>query len=1250
MSVSAAAASPEPQKIGPYDVIGELGRGGMGVVYRARPSGGGADVALKIPFAELSSGFGSMRREIHALSRLRHPGVVRIIESGLEKGVPWYAMELLEAQTLDEILGIVDEPDEVTAVKRVAAPMERGGRITTGPRRISIRSDLSRALTLMYRLARVLTYVHAHGFVHRDLKPRNILVRPGDRPIVTDFGLMGNFGARTGREILEVGGWVMGTAVYLAPEQAKGELVDARADLYAFGVMLYEIVTGRLPFEAPSFHTVVRMHLNDAVPPPSMLVDGVPPALESLILSLLEKEPGNRPGYAEDVAALLLDAGAQRDEEFDLKIPAYLYRPHMIGRESTVASLCDSLDPAKKGRGAFLMLGGESGIGKTSVAAAFAREATMRHFRVVTGECEAIGGQPLHPLRSLFREIAEICRTDPEVLARVLGTRLTTLREQDPVFAALADDDLPRVAPEIAARRLFSDLGETFAAFAREGPLLLVIDDVQWADEVTLRFLASLGNEFFEELPLLILATYRSDEAGPDLRALLAEPHVSTVLLGRLNEENVEEIVRSMLAAPDAPASFLHFLSQTSEGNPFFVAEYLRSAVDERLLIREAMRWRIIADDSTYASLKLPGTILDLVARRLESLSPLARRIAETAAVLGREPSEELLTSVCGVSDAEMLDAVAELVERYVFEELFNGVRFAHDKMREGTYERIDPLRRTQLHARVVEVLESTRSAEELNRDAAVLAHHCDEAGLREKATRYYAQAGENAVRTGACREAVDSMNRAFVLDDRPSNESASERSLRHARWQRLLSQAHFGLGQLGVSVEHAGRSLVQLGLRIPTSSSQWRWLLVTQALRQAVHLLLPRRMFRARKAKGPVLREVVLSAQKLSEGSYYASDFEGMLAAALLAVNTAESLDRGTDIVAGTAYGWPENAYANLGVIASGVGLFRLADRYFDESRRLATATNDLNGLAHHGFTSAVHYVVTCDWDRARLVDQAVAHAHAVGDDQVIEYCQTAKGHVQFYSGALEKSLDTYDLILHRAHKRSSRQHEAWGHLGRARSLVPLGRPQEALAAATRSLELLDSKINRMDEVITRGVLTSALLHMNELDAARAEADRTFVMATEGKLMLWEMFRGLSGPAEVYLDLWSRCGDRRVLADLDARLKLILRGMRGIARRAPIVGPVTLRMTGLTELLRGHAGRGVKLLRTSAAEAARLGVPIDEGIALYELGRCEALGTEERSTLLERAGTIFRNTGCGLFAQKMSAGDPPAREGRSAN
>src|SRR6185436_5165946 len=170
-----------------------------------------------------------------------------------------------------------------------------------------------------------------------------------------------------------------------------------------------------------------------------------------------------RLGYAEDVAERLVAAGAEPDSDVHVETAAYLYRPEIVGRQETIGALCDQLPEAVKGSGTFIMLGGVSGIGKTSVAATFAREASLGDFQIITGECDPVGGQPLHPLRPLLRAIADHCRGRDELVERILGARLQVLRTLDPALEALADEGTMRVPLTSASRRLFGDLAETLA-------------------------------------------------------------------------------------------------------------------------------------------------------------------------------------------------------------------------------------------------------------------------------------------------------------------------------------------------------------------------------------------------------------------------------------------------------------------------------------------------------------------------------------------------------------------------------------------------------------------------------------------------------------------------------------------------------------------------------------------------------------------------------------------------------------------
>mgnify|MGYP003342198915 CR=1 FL=1 len=186
--------------------------------------------------------------------------------------------------------------------------------------------------------------------MHRDLKPENVFILAGDVPVLVDFGLVANFEGASGREALELAGATMGTPAYMAPEQVRGEVVDARADLYAVGCLLYELITGRVPFLASNTLELVGKHLLATPQRPSELVTGVPPALDELILRLLAKNPRDRIGHADDVAAALIALGADADHGYSTAPPpprAYLYRTGFTGREDVFRKLRQAIDTAR---------------------------------------------------------------------------------------------------------------------------------------------------------------------------------------------------------------------------------------------------------------------------------------------------------------------------------------------------------------------------------------------------------------------------------------------------------------------------------------------------------------------------------------------------------------------------------------------------------------------------------------------------------------------------------------------------------------------------------------------------------------------------------------------------------------------------------------------------------------------------------------------------------------------------------------
>ena len=298
-----------PACLGPYRVIGSIAVGGMGIVLRGQDLRDGGLVALKIAQWPGGADAASLRREIAALGRMSHPGIVRLIADGTWNDMPWMAMELLRGQLLSERIdslfgaqpGTRDSDDLPTMPARSRADGRWGTRPVGTLHPLAAAGRLRDAIAVVAQLCQALDYVHALGLVHRDVKPANVLVGEDGRVTLLDFGLVcparGASRAGAAAEIC------VGTMEYAAPEQIRGEAVDARADIYSLGCVLYELVTGRRPIDADSSREPAA---------PSDLVSGVPRELETLLLAMLARQPDDRPSSAGAVAETLARLATRR--------------------------------------------------------------------------------------------------------------------------------------------------------------------------------------------------------------------------------------------------------------------------------------------------------------------------------------------------------------------------------------------------------------------------------------------------------------------------------------------------------------------------------------------------------------------------------------------------------------------------------------------------------------------------------------------------------------------------------------------------------------------------------------------------------------------------------------------------------------------------------------------------------------------------------------------------------------------------
>ncbi|HSN30812.1 MAG TPA: protein kinase, partial [Kofleriaceae bacterium] len=903
----------QPDVIGDYRIVDVLGRGGMGVVYRAQHRDG-SDAAVKTVRTAKESTLESIRREIQTLRELQHPAIVAIRDHGMAEGMPWYAMDLLHGRTLREYFRAWF-PD--TNVEATTKDLLKPGRAVDEPARAPVDGvppwSFDRVVTLFRAICEPLAYVHGQGIVHRDLSPVNVFLVAPDRPVLFDFGLAAQFRIGTARDVLEVGGMMRGTAHYMSPEQVRGEVVDARADIYALGCMLYEALTGRPPFVAEQALAVVMAHIETEPQPPSTFATGLPRGTDELVLRMLAKAPRDRLGYARDVAAGLERLGAA-PVAAPVVPRSYTYRPSLAGRTTELEGIDRLLLRLGKGLGGAAVLIGESGAGKTRLAAEAATRASAMEMRVITCECEPVGdevhGAPLHSLRPLLRAIAEVWREG--ATERTLRAA-SVLAAFEPSLAELAPPLDEHIDPVTMRFRVLAVLRDVLVELAREDRVVLVIDDLQLADELTMAFLQSLRPKFLAESQVLVLATVRAEESTASVEATLQAMDAQRFEVVRLRRDAIGSLVRDMLALDSDAPTLTDFIAARSSGNPLFAAEYVRSAVDEGLLHRDLDgRWRVGAG-SEYDKLPTPGSVKELIHRRLGGLPMRAREVAYAAAILGRTCAPTVLAEVADASGEVARAAIAELIKRHVLEELPDSdLRFVHDKLREQAYAELSEIARRRYHKRSAAALGGRAGHAEL-------AHHHEHAGDLERAIDELELAADQALAAAAFGEVCVLLRRLMALP-------LTVPPARRARWNRQLGEACFALGDLASCASHLQESLGQLGRSLPRTKAGWTATVATGIARQ----LWSRTLGRRPRETNPQAVEAALAAARMTSCFFFNDDSLGLVGSALAAANLAERAGNDVPIA---------EIYSQLGYIAGLARLHGVATAYFHKARATADA-----------------------------------------------------------------------------------------------------------------------------------------------------------------------------------------------------------------------------------------------------------------------------------------------------------------------
>jgi tetratricopeptide (TPR) repeat protein len=650
----------------------------------------------------------------------------------------------------------VGEHDGITFL---VSQLVRGGSVADWLRQVAPAGlPLTAAVRIAREVSGALAHAHDQDVVHRDVKPSNILLADDGSALLTDFGVA----LLTDRARVTAEGTVIGSAAYMPPEQALGRAVDKRGDLYSLGATLYEMVCGRPLFSGAQL-AVLSQHVRRRPPDPRSVNPDVPDRLATLILRLVAKQPEDRPGSALEVEQALAEVSAYRTAADPTTRPVSLPRQlagpaerPFVDREPAMEALRSGWGRAAEGRPSLRLITGEPGIGKTRIAAAFADEVQAKSALVLYGRCDEdplISYQPfVETLRQLIShdpglDAALDPRLEPELVE--LGRLVPELRRTAPPGETPATGGSERYL-------LFETIVALLMAAAITRPLLLVLDDLHWADKPTVLLLRQLLRAPAGKA--MVLATSRPEglDSEQPLAAVIADLHresdvnrLGHVKLGGLDEAHTGVLVttREKRQLDDEFVSLLH--GETA-GNPFFIEEAMRALQD--------------ADLSTAAgaaralrSVGVPAGAKEVIQRRLSRLSPEAVELLTSASVCGREFRLGVVAELMGLPVARLLGLLDEVIAAgLVAEPIVDRFSFCHALVREALYVGIaSDTHRARLHLAVGEALEKLGEGVAPPSELALHFHAARAVGGAERAVVYARAAAEAAASALSYEEAA---------------------------------------------------------------------------------------------------------------------------------------------------------------------------------------------------------------------------------------------------------------------------------------------------------------------------------------------------------------------------------------------------------------------------------------------------------------------------------------------------------------
>ncbi len=741
-----------------YLILNKLGKGGMSVVYRALDKENDKEVALKflnpvntLPYLELVVKF---RNEVKVISKLDHPNIIKFHATGDYNDIPYLVTEVLEGDSL-------------------AGLLKKG-----------VKFSVNEALSLVGKVAEALHCVHSHNIIHRDVKPSNIFVvnSATEQPEIKllDFGLA---------HIMELSNFerndnMAGTFSYMSPE-ATGIIrkqLDERSDLYSVGVILYYLLTGQLPFQSSTAAELLHQIAAMRAVPLHHLNPHLADVIVHLVNRLLAKDQDER---YQSANGLLYDIKRYLNDERDFAIGEgdrneirLSYQTKLVGREEELTIIKGLINKAARKQGGVCLIGGEPGVGKTRLVKAIKEYVYIRGYNkgeiFIESHCMAQENKVpyqafKHALDEFIQKITKAGVQERSLetkrikeLAGELGGILIRL---NPNLKDLLGSvpELPVLEPEKENIRFTITAAHFICNLIRDDQVgILFLDDLQWADEGSLRLLEHISAHISTS-NLLILGTYRTNEVDEahglsriKRTAKVRGDAVTDLQIKPLSYDRVMNMVANLLKEKNEQVhAFAKYISDKAEGNPFFTITLVKEIVEQKAIVWE--QGICTVDQEKINKLHLPNNILDMMLLRTKDIPQGLEDLLEISAVIGKEFRLYLLYRLIDKEHVAVLQLIDQAVKRNLLEYSLSDrgkVRFAHDRIREAFLARISDQKRAEYHLRIACFLLEHYKGQE-KEILFELTYHLMEGGDEENGLQYALLAGAKAKNNHAHQDAI---------------------------------------------------------------------------------------------------------------------------------------------------------------------------------------------------------------------------------------------------------------------------------------------------------------------------------------------------------------------------------------------------------------------------------------------------------------------------------------------------------------